>query len=56
MNGGLQKSNLFATAKSSISTSAENTSGFVFGQNVHERVTGVSVYKQIVVLILNKMH
>lgn len=44
MNGSMQKSNLFASAKSTISTSAENTSGFVFGQNVHERVTGVSVF------------
>lgn len=36
----MQKSNLFATAKTTIPTTAENT-GFVFGQNVHERVTGV---------------
>lgn len=36
---GLPKSNLFTTVKSSIAES----SGFVFGQNVHERVVGENV-------------
>lgn len=42
---GIQKSNLFAAAKSSITTSADN-GGFVFGQNVHERVTGESLQNE----------
>lgn len=40
-NGGLPKANLFKTANPTIPTTT-STSGFVFGQNVHERVTGVS--------------
>lgn len=38
---GLQRSNLFAATKNSIPRVEQ--SGFVFGQNVHERVTGAIV-------------
>lgn len=37
---GMERANLFAAAKSSIPLVEK--SGFVFGQNVHERVVGVS--------------
>lgn len=37
---GMPKSNLFKTTQPPKIT--ENSSGFVFGVNVHERVTGVS--------------
>ena len=39
---GLPKSNLFTASKSTIPPISSDNSGFVFGQNVHERVTGVS--------------
>ena len=44
---GLPKSNLFAQV-----AKAGSGSGFVFGQNVHERVVGVSmfVFKRIVIM------
>lgn len=42
---GMERSNLFAAAKSSIPLVEK--SGFVFGQNVHERVVGVSINKYI---------
>lgn len=38
---GMERANLFAAAKSSIPLVEK--SGFVFGQNVHERVVGVSL-------------
>lgn len=40
---GMERSNLFAAAKNSIPLVEK--SGFVFGQNVHERVVGVSWQK-----------
>lgn len=39
---GMERANLFAAAKSSIPLVEK--SGFVFGQNLHERVVGVSNY------------
>lgn len=39
-NNGIERSNIFAAAKTTLPR--VQTSGFIFGQNVHERVVGVS--------------
>lgn len=38
-NNGIERSNIFAAAKTTLPR--VQTSGFIFGQNVHERVVGV---------------
>ncbi|EDV94981.1 ran-binding protein 3 [Drosophila grimshawi] len=40
-NNGIERSNIFASAKTTLPR--VQTSGFIFGQNVHERVTGENV-------------
>lgn len=40
-NNGIERSNIFATAKTTLPR--VQTSGFIFGQNVHERVVGENV-------------
>ncbi|ALC47804.1 RanBP3, partial [Drosophila busckii] len=39
-NNGIERTNIFAAAKTNLPS--VQTSGFIFGQNVHERVIGVS--------------